>query len=201
MNINTILSDLINGLMVGLLSLGVGYLTYYIALASKNIKAKTASIKDEQTRNTIDKVLDVLTNLIDINVESAQNTIVKELKQTTVDGKLDVDDAKNVLSIVKGKVIAQLSDSGKQALSTIINDLEGYIESKIEVSLKNLKAKDGVTDATTIVSDTIDNVGAKASDSTISTVQSSDVLLNATPVVDSASENTSVDNQTQTPVQ
>ena len=163
MDTNAILSDLVNGLMVGLLSLGVGYLTYYIALASKNIKAKTASIKDEETRNTIDKVLDVLTNLIDTNVESAQNTIVKELKSTTVDGKLDVDDAKNVLSIVKGKILAQLSDSGKQALSTIINDLEGYVESKIEVSLKELKAKSADTvsadgsNTNTIVTDNTDS--------------------------------------------
>ena len=168
MNINTILSDLINGLMVGLLSLGIGYLTYYVALASKNIKAKTASIEDEQTRNTIDKNLDVLTNLIDINVESAQDTIVKELKQTTIDGKLNVDDAKNVLSIVKGKILAQLSDSGKQALSTIINDLEGYVESKIEVSLKNLKAK------TNSISDNTSNIVPTITDSTSNTVTSNE---------------------------
>lgn len=158
MDTNTILSDLISGLMVGLLSLAIAYLTYYIALANKNIKAKTASIKDEATRNTIDKVLDVLTNLVDVNVESAQDTIVKELKSTTVDGKLDVDDAKNVLGIVKGKILAQLSDSSKQALGTIIDDLEGYIESKIEVSLKELKVKSATnaTDGyTTIIKDAV----------------------------------------------
>ena len=57
-----------------------------------------------------------------------------------------------MLSIVKGKILAQLSDSGKQALSIIINDLEGYVESKIEVSLKNLKAK------TNSISDNTSNI-------------------------------------------
>ena len=136
MDINTILANALNTIIVALVGLASAYIVQYINVAIKKIKTETKSIQDMETRILIDSTLDNLSKLVKVNVESAQETIVKELKQTTVDGKLDIDDAKTVLNIVKGKVLAQLSDSGKEALGVIIDDLEGYIESKIEISLK-----------------------------------------------------------------
>ena len=140
MDINSILANALNTIIVALVGLASAYIVQYINVAIKKIKTETKSIQDMETRILIDSTLDNLSKLVKVNVESAQETIVKELKQTTVDGKLDIDDAKTVLNIVKGKVLAQLSDSGKEALGVIIDDLEGYVEGKIEVSLKELKA-------------------------------------------------------------
>ena len=56
-----------------------------------------------------------------------------------------------------------------QALSIIINDLEGYVESKIEVSLKNLKAK------TNSISDNTSNiVPATVTDNISTTITSTE---------------------------
>ena len=140
MDINSILANALNTIIVALVGLASAYIVQYINVAIKKIKTETKSIQDMETRILIDNTLDNLSKVVKVNVESAQETIVKELKQTTVDGKLDIDDAKTVLNIVKGKVLAQLSDSGKEALGVIIDDLEGYVEGKIEVSLKELKA-------------------------------------------------------------
>ena len=48
--------------------------------------------------------------------------------------------------------LSQLSDSGKEVLSTTISDLEGYIESSIETALKQIKVQaiTAVTDTTNI---------------------------------------------------
>ena len=141
MDINTILINTLTGIGVALIGLAGSYFTYYIKKASDNVKAQTKTIQDKATRDLLDKTLDNLTNLVNVNVTSASETIVKELKASTIDGTLTKEDASNVLQIVKGKVLTQLSDSGKETLSTTISDLDGYIESSIETALKQIKAQ------------------------------------------------------------
>ena len=147
MDINTILINTLTGIGIALIGLVGSYFTYYIKKASENVKAQTKTIQDKATRDLLDKTLDTLSHLVNVNVISASETIVKELKASTLDGTLSKDDAKNILEIVKGKVITQLSDSGKEALSTTISDLEGYIESSIETALKQIKAQTTVITA------------------------------------------------------
>ena len=141
MNINSVVSNLIDVIVTGCIGLLTAFIMYYIAVAKNELKARTKSIQDASTRTVVDSVIDKLSDLIDINVESAQETIVKELKAKSVDGNLTVEDGKSVLNIVKTNILSQLSDTSKQTLSNIIGDLEGYIENKIEVSLKYLKEK------------------------------------------------------------
>ena len=147
MDINTILTNAFNAIVPSLITLIGALFAYYLAKTTSNIKAQTKTIKDKEIRDLADKTLDTLTHLVSVNVISAGETIVKELKASTLDGVLNKEDAKNILEIVKGKVITQLSDSGKEALSTTILDLDGYIESAIETALKQIKSQAPVVDA------------------------------------------------------
>ena len=141
MDINTTLTGFFNTILPSLSILIGALVSYLLVKLTTKIKTETKTIQDKATRDLLDKTLDNLTNLINVNVTSAGETIVKELKASTLDGTLSKDDAKNILEIVKGKVITQLSDSGKEALSTTISDLDGYIESAIETALKQIKAQ------------------------------------------------------------
>lgn len=162
MDINTILTGFLNAILPSLTLLMGALVSYYLVKASARIKAETKTIQDKTTRELINKTLDDLTNLINVNVTSASETIVKELKASTLDGKLTKEDGKLILSNVKGKVLTQLSDSGKEVLSTTISDLEGYIESSIETALKQIKVQ---TPTTTV------NDNAVIEDTTETTIQ------------------------------
>ena len=142
MDINTILTNFFNAVLPSLTILLGALVSYYLVKATTRIKAETKTIQDKATRDLLDKTLDNLTNLINVNVTSASETIVKELKASTLDGTLTKEDGKLILSNVKDKVLTQLSDSGKETLSTVITDLDGYVESAIETSLKKIKTQD-----------------------------------------------------------
>ena len=149
MDINTILINFLNAILPSFIILLGALVSYSLVKVTARIKAETKTIQDKATRDLLDKTLDNLTNLVNVNVTSAGETIVKELKASTIDGKLDKSDAENILSIVKGRVLTQLSDSGKQVLSTTISDLDGYIESAIETALKQIKAQTSMIDYVT----------------------------------------------------
>ena len=149
MDINTILINFLNAILPSFIILLGALVSYSLVKVTARIKAQTKTIQDKATRDLLDKTLDTLSHLVNVNVISASETIVKELKASTLDGTLSKDDAKNILSIVKGKVLTQLSDSGKEVLSTTISDLDGYIESAIETALKQIKAQTSMIDYVT----------------------------------------------------
>ena len=141
MDINTILTNAITGIGIALIGLGSSYLVYFIKKATDRLKVQTNAIKDEATRNLINNALEKTVQVVNANVSSASETIVKELKASTLDGKLSKEDGQVILNVVKGKVLTQLSDDIKGLASTEIGDIESYIETLIENSLKELKSE------------------------------------------------------------
>ena len=141
MDINTILTNAITGIGIALIGLGSSYLVYFIKKATDRLKVQTNAIKDDATRNLINNALEKTVQVVNANVSSASETIVKELKASTLDGKLSKEDGQVILNVVKGKVLTQLSDDIKGLASTEIGDIESYIETLIENSLKELKSE------------------------------------------------------------
>ena len=139
MDLNTILTNALTGIGIALIGLLGAYLTLLIRKATDKLKVQTNSIKDEATRNLINNALDKTVQVVNANVSSASETIVKELKASTLDGKLSKEDGQVILNVVKGKVLTQLSDDIKGLASIEIGDIESYIETLIENSLKELK--------------------------------------------------------------
>ena len=64
---------------------GIGVITSYVAIYLNNLKikiqAETAKIKNEDTRRLVDGALDRLNSLIITNVQSANETLVKTIKE------------------------------------------------------------------------------------------------------------------------
>ena len=141
MDINTILTNALTGIGIALIGLVGAYLTLLIRKATDKLKVQTNAIKDEATRNLINNALEKTVQVVNANVSSASETIVKELKASTLDGKLSKEDGQVILGVVKGKVLTQLSDDIKGLASTEIGDIESYIETLIENSLKELKSE------------------------------------------------------------
>ena len=141
MDFNMILTNTLTGIGIALIGLGGAYLTLLLRKASEKLKVQTNAIKDEATRNLINNALDKTVQVVNANVSSASETIVKELKASTLDGKLTKEDGQVILGVVKGKVLTQLSDDIKGLASTEIGDIESYIETLIENSLKELKSE------------------------------------------------------------
>jgi len=154
MDINTILTNTLTTIGVALIGLGSSYLIYFIKKASDRVKMETSAIQNKETRKLVDNALDKTLDVINKNVSSASETIVKELKATTLDGKLTKEDGIAILGVVKGKVLTQLSEDVKGLVATEIGDVEGYVEILIENSLKDLKSMTPVVPIT-VVDETI----------------------------------------------
>ena len=134
----------LNDFLTTILTLGLGLLAGIIALYVEKLKVKikeeTAKIRDEQTRALVDNAIDRLDKLIDDNVQSAQVTLVDQIKKGAVDG-YDIQDLKDVKQVVVENVYAQLTDDSKKLIETEIRDLDLYVNNKIEVVLGRIKGQ------------------------------------------------------------
>lgn len=134
----------LNDFLTTILTLGLGLLAGVIALYVEKLKVKikeeTAKIRDEQTRALVDSAIDRLDKLIDDNVQSAQVTLVDQIKKGAVDG-YDIQDLKDVKQVVVENIYAQLTDDSKKLIETEIRDLDLYVSNKIEIVLGQIKGQ------------------------------------------------------------
>lgn len=134
----------LNDFLTTILTLGLGLLAGVIALYVEKLKVKikeeTAKIRDEQTRALVNNAIDRLDKLIDDNVQSAQVTLVDQIKKGAVDG-YDIQDLKDVKQVVIENIYAQLTDDSKKLIETEIKDLDLYVSNKIEIVLGQLKGQ------------------------------------------------------------
>lgn len=134
----------LNDFLTTILTLGLGLLAGVIALYVEKLKVKikeeTAKIRDEQTRALVDSAIDRLDKLIDDNVQSAQVTLVDQIKKGAVDG-YDIQDLKDVKQVVIENIYAQLTDDSKKLIETEIRDLDLYVSNKIEIVLGQIKGQ------------------------------------------------------------
>lgn len=134
----------LNDFLTTILTLGLGLLAGVIALYVEKLKVKikeeTAKIRDEQTRALINNAIDRLDKLIDDNVQSAQVTLVDQIKKGAVDG-YDIQDLKDVKQVVIENIYAQLTDDSKKLIEAEIKDLDLYVSNKIEIVLGQIKGQ------------------------------------------------------------
>lgn len=121
---------------------GIGVITSYVAIYLNNLKikiqAETAKIKNEDTRKLVDGALDRLNSLIITNVQSANETLVKTIKENAENG-YSKEDLLAVRDVVRDNILKQLSSDSKELLAHEISNLDSFVENKIEEVLKQLK--------------------------------------------------------------
>lgn len=136
---------LVNTLAITVITGVIGIIGAYAKLALKKIElraeAETAKIEDDKTREMIllafNNVRDVVTNA----VITAETTTVAELKKANDDGKLTKEDGEKVFAVVKDKVVSQVSDDTKAAMSTVIGNFDSYVEDLIHTQLAYITGK------------------------------------------------------------
>ena len=128
-------------IITGLLGLLSIYATLFFEKLGTKAKTETSSIKNEDARKLLNDTIDRTQMLVNKNIISANETIVKEIKSKTEDGILSLEDGKTILLKVKSNVLATLSDSSKEILSATSGDIDKFIETEIEHQLAIIKGK------------------------------------------------------------
>ena len=136
---------LVNTLAVTIITGVIGILGAYAKLTLKKIElkvqAETAKIEDDKTRDMILLAFSNVKDVVNNAVITAETTTVAELKKANEDGKLTKEDGEYVFNAVKQKVVTQVSDDTKSAMSTVIGDFDSYVEDLIHAQLAQITGK------------------------------------------------------------
>ena len=136
---------LVNTLAITIITGVIGILGAYAKLTLKKIElkvqAETAKIEDDKTRDMILLAFSNVKDVVSNAVIAAETTTVAELKKANEDGKLSKEDGQYVFNAVKDKVITQVSDDTKTAMTTVIGDFDSYVENLIHAQLAQITGK------------------------------------------------------------
>ena len=116
-----------------LITAAVPVLTTYVCkfLYSKWTEGKT-KIENEKISNTLDSVV---TMVLDV-VESVNQTFVDELKKK---GEFTEESAKEAFNKSKETALKMLSNDAADIIATVYGDVDVYIDTLIEATVKQLK--------------------------------------------------------------
>lgn len=119
--------------------------SFLIACAKKGfewIAAKVSKVKDDTARDAINNALKDLNALVTATVTSLQQSLGDDIKKSIAegDGRYTRDDLLALTDTAMATIKSQLSDSAKQALSTVYADLNSFIADLIQSKVRELKA-------------------------------------------------------------
>lgn len=138
------LVDLLKIVIESVLAIASVYATMFVANVTKKAKVELQKVKDEKAKELLNENLDRVDVLLRTNIIAMENTLKKELIKDIADGKLDKEEAKLLVNNVKKNVLNQLGNESLVVLNEGLNDLNGYIEARLEeilVEVKNNNAK------------------------------------------------------------
>ena len=108
-------------------------LTVLTAYFIKFVNAKSAEIGTKVENETQKKYLEMLNNTITDCVIATNQTYVEALKK---EGKFDAEAQTKAFEETKNAVLTILSDEAKSYLTSIVGDLQLYMNKKIEAEVK-----------------------------------------------------------------
>lgn len=117
------------------------FLSIYYKKIIQKTKAQIAQIDNDVQRDLINNAIDRIDKLVTTNVIRMQHTVVKGLKESTKDGKVDKDELRQVAVMVEKTVLSQASEEVKELAALQIKDLSDYIQAQIEVALATIKGQ------------------------------------------------------------
>lgn len=134
------LNMLMTIIITGAIGIVTGFVLNYLNKLKEKTVAITAGVNDSSTRELLNDALLRLNSLIEDSVKSAQVTLVEEVKKNAKDG-YSKDDLSAIKEVVKSNILQQFNDNSKQLVLTEINDLNEYVNNKIEIVLGELKGQ------------------------------------------------------------
>lgn len=121
-------------------SYGVVVLVGYINKKRDQALVEINKIKDEQSRQLSQNVLEDVTKALTTAAKSMEESMVPVLKSTTEDGKLTKEDQEVVFNAAKELANKIMGENTKDLLADIVDDTETYINAKLQEVLNNMKA-------------------------------------------------------------
>lgn len=126
-------------ILIGLLSLGLGYFTYFLSKYTEKVNIQLKNIKNEGERTLFENALKDLHDTVEKTVVYTEQVVVKGLKEKSLDGKLSKEDILEIGGSVFKQVLDQISPEAKSVLQKNIVNLEDYVSKTVETNVFNLK--------------------------------------------------------------
>lgn len=148
------ISTVLNGLFKAVLTVAIPIISaYLVGLIENKSKAVQSSTGSAIIKDLVASAEKIVTDA----VTATNQTLVDDLKKN---GKFDEAAAKAAFEQTKAAILKILPEDTKNALATLYGDVDAWLTSKIESTVKNVK--------TTIVSadNTVSNSSAESSDTT-----------------------------------
>ena len=127
--------------MIATVSIGVGakYLCSLLKRLGDKAEVQTSKIEDEKAEILLKNTLDKVEALIEDSIHYTEENLVKELKLATEDGKLTLEEGKQVLQTTAENVYAKLSPQTVNLLQETFDNLMVFIEEKVQNVFDRMK--------------------------------------------------------------
>ena len=120
--------------MIATVCIGVGakYLCSLLKKLGDKAEAQTSKIEDEKAELLLKNTLDKVEVLIEDSIHYTEENLVKEIKLATEDGKLTIDEGKELLQTTAENVYAKLSPQTVNLLQDTYDNLMIFIQERVQ---------------------------------------------------------------------
>lgn len=127
--------------MITTVSIGVGakYLCSLLKRLGDKAEVQTSKIEDEKAEILLKNTLDKVEVLIEDSIHYTEENLVKEIKLATEDGKLTLEEGKEVLQTTAENVYAKLSPQTVNLLQETFDNLMIFIQEKTQSVFDKMK--------------------------------------------------------------
>ena len=127
--------------LVATSAIGVGakYLCSLLKRLADKAEAQTSKIEDEKAEILLKNTLDKVEVLIEDSIHYTEENLVKELKLATEDGKLTLEEGKEVLQTTAENVYAKLSPQTVNLLQETFDNLMIFIQERVQNVFDRMK--------------------------------------------------------------
>ena len=127
--------------MIATVSIGVGakYLCSLLKRLGDKAEVQTSKIEDEKAEILLKNTLDKVEVLIEDSIHYTEENLVKEIKLASEDGKLTLEEGKEVLQTTAENVYAKLSPQTVNLLQETFDNLMIFIQEKTQSVFDRMK--------------------------------------------------------------
>lgn len=133
----------LTGALVLVATTSIGILAKYLCSLLKRLgdkaEVQTSKIEDEKAEILLKNTLDKVEALIEDSIHYTEENLVKELKLATEDGKLTLEEGKEVLQTTAENVYAKLSPQTVNLLQETFDNLMVFIEQRVQNVFDRMK--------------------------------------------------------------
>ena len=139
--VQVLLNTLLVTILTGVISIAGAYATLLLKKVTTKIQAETSKIESDKERVLVNDAIMSINDLVYQAVFAMQTTTVEAIKDKAEDGKLTLEEGKEIANTVKDNVLSQLSTEVQSLATKQIENLDLYILDRIEVELEKVKTE------------------------------------------------------------